>query len=236
MQQVRAFGPQDLRVVDVPDPVPGEDEVVVAVKACGICGSDKWFWHVEEPRDYVAGHEAAGEVVAVGSRVRHLQAGDRVAINNVKGCGTCEACREGAYVRCPNGVEHMGFGFSEKVAVPERNCLVLHDSVSYEAGSLIFDNWGTPYSSIKQTSMKQGDVVVVFGCGPIGLAAIGLAKQRGAAVIAVDPVPSRLEAAVRTGGRPYDCTFRTNNRRYLGVYRSGRGGLCHRVCRQVGFL
>ncbi|AIQ57905.1 hypothetical protein PBOR_13920 [Paenibacillus borealis] len=74
----------------------------------------------------------------------------------------------------------MGFGFSEKFVVPERNCLKLDHSVSYEVGSLIFDNWGTPYSAISRTSMKAEDYVVVIGCGPIGLAAVRLAKLRGA--------------------------------------------------------
>ncbi|MCL6459433.1 MAG: alcohol dehydrogenase catalytic domain-containing protein [Gorillibacterium sp.] len=199
MKQIKAFGPQDLRIVTVDVPTLAADEVLIDMKACGICGSDKWFWYVEEPNDYVAGHEAAGEVVAVGADVRELQPGDRVAVNNVKGCGICEACQAGQFVRCPNGIIHMGFGFSEKFAVPERNCLKLDNSVSYEVGSLIFDNWGTPYSAISRTSMKAGDHVVVIGCGPIGLAAVRLAKLRGAIVAAVDPIPARLEAAQSQG-------------------------------------
>ncbi len=199
MKQIKAFGPQDLQVVVTDIPVLKADEVLVDMRACGICGSDKWFWFVNEPTDYVAGHEAAGEVVAVGSDVKQLKIGDRIAINNVKGCGLCPACQLGQFVRCPNGVTHMGFGFSEKLAVPERNCLKLDDTVSYETGSLIFDNWGTPYSAISRTSMKAGDYVVVIGCGPIGLAAVRLAKIRGAKVVAVDPNPSRREAAIRQG-------------------------------------
>lgn len=199
MKQVKAFGPQDLRVVTVDVPVLAADEVLIDMKACGICGSDKWFWYVEEPSDYVAGHEASGEVVAVGADVKQLRVGDRVAVNNVKGCGVCEECQAGRFVRCPNGITHMGFGFSEKFAVPERNCLKLEDSVSYEVGSLIFDNWGTPYSAISRTSMKAGDHVIVIGCGPIGLAAVRLAKLRGAIVAAIDPIHARLEAAIKQG-------------------------------------
>lgn len=199
MRQVRAFGPQDLRMVETEDPVPGEGEVVVDVKACGICGSDKWFWFVEGPHPRVAGHEAAGVVSAVGPGVTTLRVGDRVAVNNVKGCGECAACREEAYVRCTGELSHMGFGFSEKIAVPERNCLKLHDSLSFEQGALIFDNWGTPYSALSRTNMKAGDTVLVTGCGPIGLAAVGLSRQRGARVAAVDVLPERLEAAERQG-------------------------------------
>lgn len=199
LKQIKAFGPQDLRMVETELPVIGAGEVLVDVRACGICGSDKWFWHVEQPSDYVAGHEVAGKVVAVGTEVSQLKVGDRVSINNVKGCGTCEACRAGQYVRCPHSLTHMGFGFSEKVAVPEANCLKLDPSISYVVGSLIFDNWGTPYSAIQRTTMKKGDTVVVTGCGPIGLAAIALSKQRGATVIAIDPLETRLKAAVSLG-------------------------------------
>ncbi|REK57303.1 MAG: hypothetical protein C6W55_06010 [Thermobacillus sp.] len=199
MRQIRAFGPQDLRMVEAEDPVPGAGEVVVDVMACGICGSDKWFWYVEGPHSYVAGHEAAGVVSAVGPGVRELRVGDRVAVNNVRGCGECEACREEAYVRCTGGLSHMGFGFSEKIAVPERNCLKLHDAISFEQGALIFDNWGTPYSALARTNLKAGDTVLVTGCGPIGLAAVGLCRQHGARVAAVDVLPARLAAAKRQG-------------------------------------
>lgn len=199
MKQIKAFGPQDLRFVTAEVPALAPDEVLIDMKACGICGSDKWFWYVEEPSDYVAGHEASGEIIAIGADVKGLKIGDRVAVNNVKGCGVCEACRAGQFVRCPNGISHMGFGFSEQFVVPVRNCLKLDASVSYEVGSLIFDNWGTPYSAISRSSMKAGDYVVVIGCGPIGLAAVKLAKLRGAIVAAVDPIPARLDAATRQG-------------------------------------
>ncbi|MGK9254009.1 zinc-dependent alcohol dehydrogenase [Paenibacillus humicus] len=199
MKQVQAFGPQDLRVVDVPEPAAGAGEVIVEVRACGICGSDKWFWNVERHSEYVAGHEVAGLVTAVGPGVRSLQPGDRVAVNNVKGCGECPACLEGAFIRCPNTVEHMGFGFSERIAVPERNCLLLDPSLSYEQGALLFDNWGTPYSALARTSMGPGDWAAVTGCGPIGLAAIGLAVQRGARVAAVDPIAERRQYAIAMG-------------------------------------
>ncbi|MCD8501656.1 MAG: alcohol dehydrogenase catalytic domain-containing protein [Bacillaceae bacterium] len=199
MKQVKAFGPKDLRVVNAELPPLNKGEVVIDVYACGICGSDKWFWDVDSPSDYVAGHEVAGKVLKVGPEVQRLNVGDRVTVNNVKGCGTCNSCHKGEFVRCSNSVSHMGFGFSEAVIAPEVNCLVLDKRIGYEVGSLIFDNWGTPYSAIKRTSMKEGDIVVVAGCGPIGLAAIALAKQRKATIIAIDPIPNRLNAAKKLG-------------------------------------
>ncbi len=92
MKTVKAFGPQDLHILTVPDPQPSTGEVLIKVGACGICGSDKWYWNVTAPTDTIAGHEAAGEVCAVGAGVHHLRVGDRAAVNNVKGCGQCPAC------------------------------------------------------------------------------------------------------------------------------------------------
>ncbi|MGG1553763.1 zinc-dependent alcohol dehydrogenase [Paenibacillus ferrarius] len=200
MRQLQAFGPRDLRIVEVQDPVlSSEDEVLIDIRACGICGSDKWYWSVDRLAAKIAGHEVAGRIIAVGDEVHHLRAGDRVAINNVQGCGYCEACQQGRYVRCANGVVHIGNGFADKVVVPARNCLKLDDDLSYAEGSLIFDNWGTPYAAIKRTSLQQDDRVAVIGCGPIGLAAVALVKSFGARVIAIDPIPERLKAAALLG-------------------------------------
>lgn len=201
MKTVKAFGPQDLRVMTVPDPVPQPGEVLVAVRVCGICGSDKWFWKVEAPTEYVAGHEVAGEVVAMGPEVYNLRVGERVAVNNVRGCGQCPACRAGEYVRCVQPLQHMSHGFAELVAVPARNCLRLHPQIGYEAGSLIFDLWGTPYAALERAPHLAQTDVLILGCGPIGLAAVTLATRRGAYVIAVDPQAYRREAALRAGAR-----------------------------------
>jgi threonine dehydrogenase-like Zn-dependent dehydrogenase len=199
MKTVKAFGPGDLRIVEVPDPVPAEGEVLVAVRTCGICGSDKWFWSVTGPTDYVAGHEAAGDVVALGPGVSRLRAGDRVAVNNVRGCGLCQECRDGRFVWCLKPIRHMGYGFSELIAVPERNCLSLDSGLGYEAGSLIFDVWGTPFTALDRAGIAAGQTVMICGCGPIGLAAVYLAKSRGARVIGVDPLAYRREAALELG-------------------------------------
>ncbi|NLT53939.1 MAG: alcohol dehydrogenase catalytic domain-containing protein [Actinomycetales bacterium] len=199
MRTVRAMGRRDLRLVEVPDPVPGPGEVTVAVLASGICGSDAWFWDVAEPTDTVAGHEVAGVVVALGPGTSRLRRGDRVAVNNVRGCGTCTSCLEGDFVRCADGIVHMGHGFSELVAVPERNCLPLADGIGFEAGCLLFDTWGTPFAALEKAGAAAGDTIAVLGCGPIGLAAVSLATLRGARAIGVDPLAVRRDAARRAG-------------------------------------
>jgi threonine dehydrogenase-like Zn-dependent dehydrogenase len=184
-----------------PEP-PGAGQVQVAVRASGICGSDKWYWN-SGPTEAVAGHEVCGDVVALGTGVTELQVGDRVAVNNVVGCGECAACRAGAFVRCMQrpgrDVDH---GFCEQVITPARNCLRLADGrvrVSHADGCLIFDNWGTPYAALRRGQVGPGDTLVVTGAGPIGLGATILGKLFGARVITVDPVPYRCEAALRLG-------------------------------------
>ena len=203
MKVVRAYGPGDLRMTEDPIPTPGEGQVLVQVKASGICGSDKWYWFVPGYSERVAGHEVAGCIAAVGPGVYALKEGDRVAVNNVVGCGTCPACRAGDFVRCPNwtGAEDVNHGYSEYVVTPARNCMKLHDSLSYLQGCLVMDNWGTPYGGLQRINARPGMDIVVTGCGPIGLAAVGLATALGASVIAVDPVQDRLDAALRLGAR-----------------------------------
>ena len=223
MKAINSFGPKDVRVVDVPDPAPGEGQVLVAVRASGICGSDKWLWRAAEPTQQVHGHEVTGEVVALGPAVRRLRAGDRVAINNVVGCGACPACRAGVFVMCPSwtGEEDVNGGFGERVVAPERNCMKLADDIDYETGCLLFDNWGTPFSALERARVAVGDDVVVMGCGPIGLAAVGLAKLRGAFVVAVDPLPARLDMAAGLGAdvtlTPGDDTAAEVRRRTSGL-------------------
>lgn len=199
MKVIKAFGFHDLRIIDVPIPSIKSNEVLVKVKACGICGSDKWCWETKEPSEHIAGHEVAGEVIDVGDNVKSIKTGDAVAINNVKGCGVCEACIQGNYVSCQEDIIHMSHGFSEYVAVPERNCLILSKNISYEEGALIFDNWGTPYNAVERAHIKKNDYVVICGCGPIGIAAIRLSKLKEAKVIAIDPVAFRRDFAVSMG-------------------------------------
>jgi len=173
----------------------------VAVRSSGICGSDKWMWQHQEPVRMVIGHEAAGEIVGLGGGVHHLRVGDRVAINNVVGCGICPACRAGEFVLCPHwdGSRDVNGGFGELLKTPARNCMPLADAIDDETACLLMDNFGTPYAALERLGVKTGDDVLVMGCGPIGLAAVSLAKMRGAFVIACDPIPPRRQFALSLG-------------------------------------
>jgi len=203
MKIIKAFGPGDLRVTEVPMPEPGPGYVRIKVRASGICGSDKWLWSVQGETNSVAGHEAAGEVEKLGEGVTALSLGDRVMINNVVGCGECPACRAGEFVLCPswNGSIDVNNGFGEYLIAPVRNCLRLLPGVDFIDGALIMDNWGTPYGGIERNGVKTGMDVLVSGCGPIGQAAVALSTMMGAYVIAVDPISYRREAALRNGAK-----------------------------------
>lgn len=201
MKVIEAFGPGDLRVVRVPVPQPRPNEVLIRVRASGICGSDKWIWYVQNHTTSVAGHEIAGEVVQLGAHVTALSEGDRVIVNNVVGCGVCPACRAGAFVLCENwsGAQDVNNGYGEYVIAPARNCQRLDPRLSYTEGALLMDNWGTPYGGISRMSIVPGDVVVVFGLGPIGQAAVALLALRHAVVIGVDPIAFRRTHALQMG-------------------------------------
>jgi len=203
MKVIKAFGPGDLRVTEAPLPEPGPGYVRIKVKASGICGSDKGLWFSKGATDFVAGHEAAGEVEKLGEGVTGLRLGDRVMVNNVVGCGACPACRAGEFVLCPfwNGSHDVNNGFGEYLTAPERNCMKLLPGLDFIDGALIMDNWGTPYGAIDRGGIKYGMDVLVSGCGPIGQAAVALSTAMGAHVIAADPLPYRREAALRGGAK-----------------------------------
>jgi threonine dehydrogenase-like Zn-dependent dehydrogenase len=201
MKAVIPFGPKDMRMIELPDPDPQVGEVLIAVKGSGICGSDKWIWNATEKIEKVFGHEVAGEVVALGPEVKSLRVGDRVAVHNEISCGKCPACRSGSFISCPSWKEGISVngGFGELVAAPARNCLRLADQVDYESACMIFDNFGTPYSALQTARVALGDDVIIAGLGPIGLAAVILARLQGAFVIAIDPIAYRREKALQLG-------------------------------------
>lgn len=196
-----------LRVEDVPRPVPGPDDVVVRVAACGVCGSDVHFFEdmpVPAPLPIVLGHEPAGTIESVGANVRGWREGDRVAVHLGAGCGTCATCRSGHEVACralrAPGL-HFDGAFAEAVRVPA-SCLVrVPDGVSLAAAAVATDCVTSPYHALKcRARLRPGETVVVIGAGGLGAMAIAGAKLLGAArVIAVDVSPVALERATKLG-------------------------------------
>lgn len=174
---------------DLPDPAPGEGELVVKVGRCGICGSDL---HMTEDAAYgcqkgdVLGHEFAGEVVALGRNTQGPRVGDLVSVIPLKSCGTCEHCRKGEVQWCDNfGLQ--GGGYAEYAVTRPNQCIPLPSGLSLADGALI-EPLAVALHGINLSGMKTGDKVLVLGAGPIGLAVAFWAKRMGAGRVAVQDI------------------------------------------------
>ncbi len=210
MKAVLFPGDRQVVVVERPTPVPGPGQVLVRVRASAICRSDMSIYYgkpvvggeATASGRIVPGHEPAGEVVAVGDGVTGMAAGDRVAIYLGIGCDACEYCRSGYLFLCPNW-KCIGFdldgGDADYILVPAGNCLKLPDGISFEVGAVMTDMVGTQYDAQRRLNVSGVDTVAMFGIGPMGGAGILVAKGRGARVIAVDILESRLEQARARG-------------------------------------
>lgn len=207
MKAVLFPGNEEVRVVnDHPDPSPGLGEVLIKTRASAICRSDMHLYHGNAvvggesagTGTIVPGHEPAGEVVKLGEGASGVEAGDRVAVYLAIGCGHCEYCLSGYRMLCPE-VKMLGFdldgGNADYVVVPAVNCVKLPDGLSYEAGAVMTDMIGTQYHTQKRLNVSGAETLAVFGLGPMGAAAVLIGKARGARVIAVDVLDSRLELA-----------------------------------------
>jgi len=200
----------DIRLEEVPIPaLDGGDQVLVQIKAVGICGSDMhYFEHgrigsyvVEEP--LILGHEAAGQVVAVGEQVTQLRPGDRVAIEPGRTCGKCEFCKSGRYNLCPQvvflGTPPVHGAFREYLTWPADFLFKLPDQLSYEEAAMI-EPLAVGVHAVRLASIGLGDSVAVLGAGPIGLVSLQAAIAAGATLtIVTDVIPSRLQMAQQLG-------------------------------------
>lgn len=201
---VEAGKPFAVETVDIPVIQP--DEVLVEIKASGICGTDVHY-HSGEFSPYVIpltlGHEGAGVVKEVGHAVTHIQVGDHAVIHYIISCGNCKPCLQGHDNRCRHRQSigsHVDGTFAEYIKVPARSALKMADAVPFEWGAIAACAVSTPYHSMKISGLKAGDTALVFGVGGVGLHAVMWAKFFGAGkVMAVDLIDSKLEEAQRYG-------------------------------------
>ncbi len=195
------------KLKSVPEPTIRDDEVLIRVRAAGVCGTDvhiyEWdAWAQGRCRPpFVVGHEFAGEVVQVGNLVTDVHEGDRVTAEGHIVDGRCLLCRTGNSHVCPHtriiGVDRDGC-FADYIAMPATNVWHLDDNVSFDVGG-IHDPMGNAFHTTL-TAEIPGSTVLITGCGPIGLFAVGICKAAGASrIIASDVNETRLALARRMG-------------------------------------
>jgi 2-desacetyl-2-hydroxyethyl bacteriochlorophyllide A dehydrogenase len=203
--------PGRVAVESVPDPAPGPRDVVVEVAGCGICGTDLHIMDGEFAPAYpiVPGHEFAGHVVEVGSKVTEVAVGDRVAVDPSLPCRECYYCKRARENLCENwnaiGVTRSGAA-AEYVAAPVGNCFPLPDGVSVADAALI-EPLSCAVRGFDVLPRRLADQYLIYGAGTMGLMLLELAKRAGAATVSmVDVNPTRLQTAIQLG-----CTAATGD-------------------------
>ena len=199
-------GDRRAEVRDYPDPAPGRGEVVVRMKASGLCGSDLHLYRQTAAQragnDTIPGHEPSGVVEMLGAGVDTVRVGDRVSVYHYRGCGHCKHCRAGNVMWC---AERRGYGGpihgadADLLLTDARNCLPLPGELSFAHGALMACAAGTAFSSMRKLRVSGQDTLVIFGHGPVGLCGLLVAKAMGGRVIGVDPIPERRALALGLG-------------------------------------
>jgi alcohol dehydrogenase len=194
---------------EILQPEPSTDGVVIQVGAAGLCRSDWHGWQGHDPDitrlPHVAGHEFAGTVTDVGSKVSRWQVGDRVCVPFILGCGVCTWCLAGDSQVCPDQWQpgfHGAGAFADFVAVPraDSNLVAMPPSMDMAEAAILGCRFATAFrAAVDIAAVQAGEQVVVHGCGGLGLALVMIAAAKGARVLAVDVVPGALEIATRVG-------------------------------------
>jgi len=199
------YSPEDIRVEEVPKPQIEPGDLLVEMRACGLCGSDLMDWYLKDRAPLVLGHEPAGVVVEAGSDVTDFEVGDRVFAHHHVACLNCHFCRCGDYTLCEKFREtHLDpGGFAEYFRVPRENLLIdtlkLPEELSFEEATLI-EPTACCIKGLKEAGLQPGDSVAIVGTGSTGLILLELAKILGAADLFVtDLVDYRLRVAERLG-------------------------------------
>ena len=236
----------------VPVPTPGNGEVLLAVKASTICGSDiRCIYHEhlgKGPEGYqgvIAGHEPAGLIVAAGPGCRRFKTGDRVIVYHISGCGVCNDCRRGFMISCTSSTYRRAYGWqrdggmADYMIAEEKDLLLLPDSLTYADGAQVACGFGTVYEGLEKIGISGNDAVLITGLGPVGLAAGALCRKLGAQrIIGIDISQERLDLALKLGlcdnvlasrSRQCPASARPDGRQRRRA-RRGMLGQCRRPC------
>src|ERR671922_130671 len=213
MRGIVFLGNRKLEIQEFPDPTPGPGEVVLEMRASGMCGSDLHPYRAAGNAaaalglggggPVIAGHEPCGVVAAVGAGVDPGLVGQRVMNHHYKGCGRCKHCRVGWSQLCRAGITVYGMtghgAHAPFMKVPASTLVPMPETISFEEGAAISCGTGTAYGALKRLDVSGRDTLAVFGQGPVGLSATMLGRAMGARVIAVDVSPERRALAKEFG-------------------------------------
>ena len=196
-----------LKIEEIPVTRPAGREVLIKIRACGVCHTDLHYLDHGVPTfkkpPIILGHEPSGVIEEAGPDTRKFKKGDRVIIPPVFSCGECDLCRTGKENICEKMVmlgNHMNGAFAEYLTVSEKDVIPLPDEIPIEEGAIITDALATPFHALKnRANLKPGDVIAVFGCGGVGMNVVQVAAAMGAKVIAVDTVEGKLNLARSLG-------------------------------------
>src|SRR5437763_9129934 len=207
------LGGRKLELREFPDPAPGPRDVILEIKASGMCGTDLHIYRapaqpggavtggIKRQAGVIAGHEPCGVVAAVGAGVSEKAArvGERVMDHHYDGCGNCKHCRAGWTQMCVAGTVVFGSGghggHAKYMKVPVSTLVPLPDPLSFVTGAAIACGTGTAWGALKRINLQGGETIAIFGQGPVGLSATQLAVAMGARVIAIDVSPERCKLA-----------------------------------------
>ena len=211
------LGNRKVEVREFPDPTPGPGEVVIEMKASGMCGSDLKFYRSPpgeaqkslgfsaDAEPFIGGHEPCGVVAARGPGVSEKEApiGQRVMDHHYAGCGVCKHCRVGWSQLCKAGITVYGVtahgGHAQYLKVPARTLVPLPEELSFVEGAAVSCGTGTAYGALRRMNAVGGSTIAVFGQGPVGISATLLGAKMGMRVIAVETNKERLKLAKQFG-------------------------------------
>jgi propanol-preferring alcohol dehydrogenase len=200
---------QPLKMQELPLPEVGDRDVLIRVKAAGICHSDAHYragTSLVHPLPRTLGHEVAGIVEECGSRVSRLRPGDRVCVHYMATCGECEYCHRGHEQFCTSGQmigKHRDGGYAEYLCAPARSAFTIPPDLPWEQAAILMCSSATSLHALRKARLQAGETVAVFGAGGLGMSAIQLALAMGARqVIAVDIRDAKLALARRLGAVP----------------------------------
>jgi len=229
MKAVVYYNEDNIRCEDIVKPVIGDGEILVRMKACGICGGDLMHWYRRTKAPLVLGHEITGEVIELGAGVENFKIGDRVFVHHHIACLTCHFCLHGDFIHCSrfskNRIYPGGFAEYIRVSAPIVNgdVLLLPPAVSYEYGTLI-EPLACCIKGIARTGLELGDLLLIIGAGPVGIMNIQLAKRvMGAGTVIVSETLERRRQYAKQFGA--DIVVDPSKQQIIRVVRDASNGV-----------